>query len=235
MTQEKVLWFLGLEKKQKIDKYVMKYAFGSDFLISIFIIICGLLFEVIPITFSNIIWIAGLLVVDVVFLKYLKRIYNPVYSISYSFAVMITTTVKLAYGFFMFSKAEMIKDGYPIIMWAHIVALAFAVLVAVFMIFKNYVIWQDLKENTVEYVVTKICKKNKKSKWKWIAIILGSSSPIVFVRLLDDGMSKIGLGMGFGFWLLACCWFLMASLLIPKFIVSMKYRAFEWFQNEKKE
>lgn len=227
------MWFLGLAGKQKIDKSVMKYAFWFDFLTTVFIVVCGLLFKVVPITFSNIIWLVGLLFVDVIFAIYLKLVHNPVCSIPYSFVVWTTTTIKLVYGFVIFSNAELIKDGYPIMTWVHIAVLMFAVLVTVDMLVKNYVIWQDLKENTIESVTVKIHEKNKKSKWKWIAIILGSSSPMVFVRLFDDGMTKMGLGMGFGFWLLACCFLLMACLLIPKFIVSIKYGAFEWFQNKK--
>lgn len=224
MTQEKVLWFLGLEKKQQIDKYVMKFAFWSDFLATVFIITCGLLFEVIPITFLNIMWLFGFILADVVFYIYLKLIYNPIHLFSYSIVVFITTVIKLAYGFLMFSKAELLKDGYPMITWAHIVVLIFTVLTSLFLLAKYYVIWQDLKDNTIEYVTTKINEKNKKSKWKWIAIILGSCSPMALVRLLDDSMQEAKLGMGFGFWLLACCYFLIACLFVPKFIVSTKYK-----------
>ena len=68
MTQEKVLWFLGLEKKQKIDKYLMKFSFWFDFITTVFIIVCGFLFEVIPITFFNIVWLSVLVLMDVAFL-----------------------------------------------------------------------------------------------------------------------------------------------------------------------
>ena len=235
MTQEKVLWFLGLEKKQKIDKYAMKFAFWSDFLATVFIVICGLLFEVIPITFLNIIWIVVLFLVDIVFIIYLKLINNPVYLFSYSVIVLITTSIKLAYGFFTFSKAEFLKDGYPIITWVHIVVFVFTVLASSFLLAKFFAIWGHLKDNTIEDVTAKINEKNKKSKWKWIAIVLGSCSPMALVRLFDDSMQEARLGMGFGFWLLACCWLFLACLLMPKFIVAQKYNAFEWFQNKKTE
>lgn len=230
MTQEKILWFLGLEEKQVIDKFPMKYAFWSDFLFTFFIVVCGLLFEVITLTFFNIIWLAILIFVDILFLIFLKLIDNPVSTILYSAIVFTTTAIKLAYGFLMFSKAELIKDGYPIITWVHISILMFAVLVSVFMLVKNNAIWQDLKKSSIDQVTEKIQKKNKKSKWKWIAIVLSSSSPMFFVRLFDNGMTKMGLGIGFGFWLLACCWLIMVCLLIPKFIVSIKYNVFECFK-----
>ena len=224
MTQEKVLWFLGIEKNQKIDKYAMKYAFWVDFLFTVFIATFGLLFEAIPITFFNMMLLFSFILADVVFYIYLKLICNPIYLFSYVIVVLMTTVIKLVYGFLMFSKAELLKDGYPIITWVHIVVLIFAVLTSLFLIAKFYVIWQDLKDNTIECVTAKIHKRNKKSKWKWIAIILGSCSPMVFVRLLDDSMQEAKLGIGFALWLLACCYFLMSCLFVPKFIVSIKYK-----------
>lgn len=230
MTQEKLLWFLGLDKKQQIDKYAMKFAFWSDFLITVFIIICGFLFEVIPITVLNVVFLFSCILVDVIFFIYLKLINNPVYLFSYSFVVLITVTIKLAYGFYMFSKAELLKDGYPIITWIHVAVLIFTMLTSLFLHVKFYTLWHDLKKNTIECVTAKIHKRNQNNKWKWIIIVLGSCTPMFFVRLLDDSMERARLGMGFGFWLLACCYFLIACLFLPKFIISIKYRSFELFK-----
>ena len=169
------------------------------------------------------------------FFVYLKLINNPAHVFLYSFVVLITTTIKLVYGYLVFSKAEKIMDGYPIVTWVHISVLICAVSVSAVFLVKFYKIWKGLQNNTIDDITEKINQKNKNSKWKWIAIMLGSCSPMFFVRLLDDGMQNMGLGVGFGFWILACCWLFITCLFAPKFIVSMKYNAFKWFENNETE
>jgi len=232
MTQEKVLFFLGLEKKQKIDKSSMKFAFWFDFIATMVIVICGLLFDLLPIIPLNISWFSFLILIDVVFFIFLKLIYNPALIFLYDVIVFLTTTLKLMYGYIIFSKVELMEDGYSMITWVHIIVLVCAVLASVYFLIVFYKVYQNLKNNTEEYIVTKISQKNKTSKFKWIIIILGALSPMAMVRLLEDSMQNAGLGIGFALWSLACIWLFLTSLFIPKLIVAVKYNAFSWFKNK---
>lgn len=230
MTQEKILFFLGLEKNQKIDKTTIRIAFWFDVIYTLVIIGCGLLFELFLITFANIIFISCLLLADIVFWLFLKRINNPVYAFSYLIVVYIVTSFKLIYGYFIFSKAELIKDGYPLFGGAHIIVLILLFVAGVYLYVNFYNIYQDLKYHTTEYIILKTNEKNQKSKFKWIAIALASCSPMLFVRLFDDDFKNMKLGIGFGFWCLACIWLWLACMYIPKYLVSQKYKVAEWFK-----
>ena len=233
MTQEKVLCFLGLEKNQKIDKTTMKIAFWFDFIYTIVIIGCGFLFELFSITLMNIIFISCLFLADIVFLVWFKYTYNPVHLISYCMVVYIITTLKLLYGYFIFSRGELTKDGYPLFSLAHIIVLIIFFILFIYLCIKFYRVYRDLKNHTVDYVISKIKRENKKSKIERIAIVIGSCSPIVLVRLFDDYLENMGLGIGFGFWTLACIWLWLACAHIPKYVVAKKYNAAKWFDDTK--
>ena len=49
-------------------------------------------------------------------------------------------------------------------------------------------------------------------------------SPYLACKLLNRWDIMEGLGIGFGMWVLTCCWLIFTSLYFPKFIVYIKHR-----------
>lgn len=211
----------------------MNIVFWFDFGFTILIVGCGYLFELFPITLSNIIFNSCLILVNVVFYVWLKRISNPVYLFSYCMVVCITTSVKLLYGYLIFSKAELIKDGYPLFGWPYIVVVILLFALLIYMYIKFYKVYRDLTRDSAEEVVSKISMGNQKSKFVRIAVILGACSPYLLIHLSDDALENMGLGIGFMLWCLACIWLWLAAIFIPKYIVAKKYNAAGWFESKK--
>ena len=235
MTEEKILWFLGLDKEQKMNKFLMKYAFWSSFITTIVVIGSGLLFKIIPLTLSNIIVFLCFLLVDVVSIIFLKMINIVIYLYYYVVVVFIVTIFKFLYGFLMFSRFELVEKGYPIFTWIHFFLIVCSVAASICLLLKFYIVYRDLKTYTVEYVETKLRKKEDKNKRYRIlkVIIYGLSgvSPFVLSRLFKAAFPELGLG--FGFWLFICCWIIMVSIALPKFIVIIKHKAVKYLKNKR--
>lgn len=237
MTEEKILWFLGLNKDQKMDKFLMKYAFSFDFITTI-VILCGcLLFKIIPLTLSNTIVSFCFILSDMLFVLFFKLIKTIIYVYYYSFIVFISNIVKFLYGFAMFSRFELVEKGYPVFTLLHLFVLIVSVFFSIFFMLKFYIVYRDLKTHTINEVEIKLKKKKKKyTKTKTSKIVLRifcglcGISPFALSRLFRVSFPDFGLG--FGFWLFFCIWILITSLFLPKFIVSIKYNAPQYFKKQ---
>ena len=228
MTEEKILAYLNLGKNQKIDKWIMKCVFWFDVSFTWGIILFGLLLRAIEISVINIIFISFSAIINIVCLIWCKKAVNPVTELSYTCVVLAVTVVKLFYGYIVFSKMEAAVDGYPRFSWLYGVVLAVALLIVLYMWSRMYGIFKDLKTNTIEQARENI--KKKKTWFWWIPISVGP--PMIYVRLLEDGLENMGLGIGFGLWVLACVFLCLTLMAIPKYIIAKKYKVADVFENE---
>lgn len=226
MTEEKILAFLNLSREQKIDKSMMKIALWFDVSFTFFITIFGFVLCLIPFSQINIVLIPSFITIDVLFLIWLKLLKNPAYQFVFTPIVLLCSTIKLIYGYTIFSNGEFVKYGYPMFGWAHFVMLIVALAVAVYVSTKFYNIYVTLKTNTIE----RTHKKIKKKIPKWI-LPISLIPPIVLIRLFKDSLRNIGVGIGFSLWTLACIWLLLSLMCLPKCIVSLRFKIFTLFKN----
>lgn len=227
MTEEKVLYFLGLEKNQKINKFIMKMFFCFDLSFAVFIILSGLILQLFSFSVLDFIFIFSSIIFCAIFFAFLKLITNPVYQFSYVIIVSITSIFKLLYGYYVYAKGEFLEYGYPIFTWTHLTVLIFSLLLALYVILKFCKSYKILKENGIERLSAKTLKASKMTKF---VIIIASCSPIILIKLSENIMDHSGLGMGFACWLLMCCWIFLMLIFLPKYIVAMKYKAYKWFK-----
>ncbi|MBQ7936633.1 MAG: hypothetical protein IJ333_09870 [Clostridia bacterium] len=224
MTEEKVLGYLNLNKKKKIDKSLMKNLFGFDLCFTWGIILFGFLLRFFSFSVLNIVFAFISAITNIVFYIWYKRAVNPAHEFTYCAAISTTSVIRLFHGYFIVSKAEAAEYGYPRFGIVHIIVLIIFLLVTLYMLTKFYKIFQALKTETLEEVQNRIVRKNRQKKRRlwWIPLIC--CSPMMFVRLFKGGLKNAGLAIGFGLWAMACIWIYMSMLSIAKYVVAKKYK-----------
>lgn len=219
MTEDKILAYLNLNKV-KIDKSLMKIVFWFDFSFTVAIIIFGLLLNIFKFEIFDYVFLCGSIVSIVFFAFWLKIAKNAASEITFSTYVLFISTFKLFYGYVCFSNLEKFEDGYPRFGYFHLIALLVFLSLAFHMCLRFYQIFRDLKTQTIEQARKNIEKKQ--SKILWAPLFIGS--PMVLVKLIKGEMIDMKLGIGFCFWVLTCIWLFFLLMLVPKYVVTKKYK-----------
>lgn len=220
MTEEKLLAFLNLKKDKKIDKTVLNIALGFDIGFTCVIILYVLLLHHIEFTLINVFIILMIIIVDIVLFILIKKAINPVSEIIHPIKIFILSEIKLLYGYVICSKDEFMKYGYPRITWIHISLLIACIFLAMYMMFKMIRVYKYLQKYTIEKSIEKTQKENKFPIW---AALIATISPMFLVRLSRGVLNKIGLGIGFALWGLACIWLFFILISLPKYVIAKKY------------
>jgi hypothetical protein len=220
MTREEILAFLNAEKGSTADKFLMKLILGFDCAFYFAIAIFGLLLEAIGFDAANLTINVVFVLQIVVFLVWYKLSNNISQTYMFVFVTTIMTTLKLIYGYVIFQIHDSAKFGTSLFGPFHIIVLILMLILAAHMslgIFKAYKSMGSKKE-------TKASKKT---------VIIGSIaaasilSPLL-LNLLGDDIKEhlviLGLGIGFCLWVLACIWLFLAIIIIPKLVISQKYK-----------
>ena len=151
-------------------------------------------------------------------------------NIIYVPCILFEQTLKLFYGYWIFSKGELRDYGYARFSWLHATIAIPILIIVVWIIILHTKIYKDViqmnltelleRERTTKINANKILKTHP-----WIAILpLLLPSPYIASIFFQEWSVGAGVGVGFFMWLLACLWFLIASLYFPKFIICLKHR-----------
>lgn len=229
MTEEKILSFLSLKKGEKADKTMMQVTLWFEVAFTIFIIGGGLLLHCISLSWFNMSVIILFIITTILLFIWYKILKNPVQVFSATLIVLIISVIKLYYGYVIFSRGEFIEFGYPTFGLIYIIMLIFGISLGLYVIVKFYEVYQELKTNSIEHVHRKL-KKKRIPKW---LLVLSVCSPMVLVRVAKKTLIGAGLGVGFGLWALACMWLSMIMMLLPKYVVAKRFKAANFFKNDK--
>lgn len=141
MNEEKILAFLNLSKNKEIDKSIMKISYWFDFGFTLFIIICGLTFGVYSFTIMNMIYFVLFILCSLGFYIWLKISKNPISEVTFVFAMLLITFLKLLFAFITFSIENQKEFTYY-----HLLLMSICVLLAIWVMRGKFLVWQDLKK-----------------------------------------------------------------------------------------
>ncbi len=232
MTEEKLLAFLNLNKSKKIDKTMMNIVLWFDVGFSLMIIVFGMLLRCIDFTCTNMVIMFFMIIVDIIFFVLIRATENPVGEILHTPKIILSSIIKLLYGYWIFAKKEVIEYGYPLFTWLHAIVLILCIIGSVYMIVKFVKVYQELQKSTLKSALKKIKKESKVTIW---LLRLSVIFLMIFVILFRTARAKLGIGIGFFMWSLACIWFLFVLVLIPKYVIAKKYDIYNLFKGILKE
>lgn len=220
-NKDKILSFLNL-KDSKIDKSLMKIVLSFDFAYTFVIIAFGLLLGCIDLSWYNI-GIGSFFIIVTIFLYiFYIKLQNPAQQFLYTVICLFSSCVKMFYGYFVFANGEYAKYGRSRFTVAHILVLLLSIFLSIYIIRRFY---SSFIKNFGDNKPQSIGKTYK------LVLMISSFSPMIFVRLFKTNLLDLGLGVNFVFWTLACIWYSMIYMLLPKCIVVKKYKVKEWFKN----
>lgn len=226
MKEEKILSFLNIDKRAKNKKFLEKtcmwLSIGFTILVGGILLLSG-------ISRMNISFAISFVIVD--FLIALTIILNKNPAISYIITAIILALIiaKFLIGYVIISNVEYVEDGIPRFTWIHLAIIIISFWFSLYMcmiLYRNYKIIQH-------YPLQEATKKIKDKYYvpKWFPIVsVVVSCPMVFVRLLKDDLSVLGLRIGFSFVLLACASAMMLSACLFKCIVIIRFKAYKFFR-----
>lgn len=220
MNEEKILAFLNLDRDKKIDKSIMKISCCFDFGFTLFIIICGLTFGIYSFKIIHILFFVLFLLCDLGFYIWYKSSENPTSEISFVFSTLLATDLKLLFAFITFSK-----ENQKEITLSHFLVLFICIFLAFWIIRGKYLVWQDLKNNTIEQA--KINAKNRKSNKPIIP--LSTTATITVLIFLLIRRTSFSIGIELIFWCLACLWLIMVIICAYNFYFIKKYNVADMF------
>lgn len=223
MTNEKVISYLNIKKDGKIDKSMSKICLGFNIGFTILLIGVILLFHISNPFFICIFWT----ILDITYFIFIILYHNPLLEIPLSFIGLLVGSVKLFYGYIISSKFEFIEYGIPVFTFMHATILVIALGVIAYLLVKFHQTYKILKDNTIEVAKKKIASKNPMPRWVAL-IVLIAGSPMIFVRLLRDDLQNIGLGLGFSMWTLGIIFAILFAMLLPKFVVLVRFRVWNF-------
>lgn len=119
-TREKILAFLNIDLKKKIDKLIMKIITWFHVGFCVFVFGAGALLQLIPFSWFDIIaLLLSILSIVLLFLgiRFCKKHTDEWFH--YLFAVLCSVLV-LLYGWHIYSKGEIVEFGYPRFGWMHL-------------------------------------------------------------------------------------------------------------------
>ena len=219
MTREEILAFLNADKGITADKFLMKLILGFDCAFYFAIAIFGLLLKAIRFDAANLTINVVFVLQIVVFLVWYKLSNNISQTYMFVFVTTIMTTLKLVYGYLVFQIQDSREFGSMIFGPFHIIVLIIILALAVYISLGVYKAFKSIES------------KNKDTSKKTFVIATiacsGISAPLLLHLLGDDikeQLKILGLGIGFCFWTLACIWLFLAIIIIPKLVISQKYK-----------
>lgn len=223
MDKEKILAYINIDLKKPVDKFSMKLFTGFYIGFSVFVFGFSALFRMVHFSFFHIA-ASVLCVLSLVFqLLAIRFCKNHAYEwLHHAFSVF-SSILALLYGWLIFSKIELLEDGYPRFGWIHMAVLIAALVLGGYMVAKFCWVYKITKNNTVEEAKAMLDSRNKKHRWEAVALAV---CPVLFVMLLEGSFFDVKLGMGFYAWALMCCWLVLGMMLLPKIVVIFKYKVY---------
>ena len=117
-------------------------------------------------------------------------------------------------------------------MWIHALVAVLAIGAMAYLLAKFYQAYKILNDNGIKAAKKEISAKNKMPKL--VAIIASlTSSPMVFVRLFGDDLQIAGLSAGFFVWVLALAFAIIFTMILPKLIVFIKFKVWNFVEVKK--
>lgn len=221
--KDKILSFLNL-KCDNIDKSLMKIALWFDFAYTVVIIAFGFILNCIDLSWLNF-GIVFLFVVGTIFLYVVYvKLRNPAQQFLYTVIVLFSSSIKLFYGYVIFANGEYIEYGRSRFTVLHALVLIMSIFLSIYYLSKFYKVYSNFFKSFCD---NKTQQHKKTPKW---LLMISSFSPMVFVRLSEKNLLDLDVGVNFAFWILACIWFSMIYMLLPKCIIVKKYNVKDWFE-----
>ena len=223
MNKEKILSYLNVSTVNKNDKTMPKISWGFNVGVTVFILIFGILLYRPSNYFSYILFC----ILDVIYFVFLMVYHNPLLQIPLTAIGMLELTIKSFFAYVIVAQYEYVGDQIPMFTWIHATVAVLAIGVVAYLMAKFYQAYKLLKDNNIKTAKEKISSKNKKPKW--IAIIASlAGSPMILVRLFRDDLHTAGLSMGFIMWSLALIFTMIFTMLLPKLIVFIRFKAWKF-------
>lgn len=220
MTREEIVAFLNADNGSNADKFFMKLMLGFDSAFYFAIAIFGVLLRAIGFDVINLTINAIFILQIVVFLVWYKLINNISQTYMFGFVTAIMTTLKLVYGYVIFQIQDSLEFETMIFGPFHIIVL---VLMLIFAVHISLGIFKAFKSMGTKNEA----KTSKKTVVIGSIAVASISSPLLLNLLGDDvkeHLEMLGLGIGFCLWVIACIWLFMAIIMVPKLIISQKYK-----------
>ena len=233
MNKEKIMSFLNFDTKTTADKFTMKLFTGFNVGFSSFVVIACLLFGSetgIDLSFTNILLVIFSIVSNVYFFYNISKAKTVIHEWRQHFIVMVCSILTLLYGWLKLSKAEYYYNGNPVFSWMHAAAFFASLIISAYIICKFIQAWKILEGNSLENAKIAIAVANLP---KYVPIAI-AGSPMILVRLLRGPFESMGLGLGFGLWVLMCIWLFILAMVSFKVAIIFKYKVYEWIDEEKK-
>ena len=230
MNEEKVLAYLNLSHNQNNDKFLVRLCVGFNIGFSVMF---GAVLLLIALSTSHIIAVSLFLLIDVCFFIVILLYKNPVRQFLISFVMLLTITAKLLYSYVVISNYEYAVKSLPNFTWLHLAVLLIVLCVGVYMLIKFYKAYLVLKIHTIKEAGNIIKRQNPVPKWTYF-IAAGGSGTLLLIKILRDGFDTFGIGLGFCSWTLALLFLLIAIMILPKCIVSVKFKANRFCCSSKK-
>ncbi|MBE6616986.1 MAG: hypothetical protein E7627_03435 [Ruminococcaceae bacterium] len=225
MEKEKVLSFLNIDLKKSIDKFMMKLITWFYVGFSVFIFGGGLLLKLISFSWYNILAFSLCVISIIALFITIKTSKKHTDEWFHHFSAVSCSVLVLLYGWAVFSKGELIEFGYPRFGWMHIAVSISAVALAVYMLVRFFRVYKITMNHSIEKAKSILLSQNKGGMSIPAALAV---SPMIFVRLLSGPFSELGLGIGLCLWALMCIWLMLAVFMLPKIIVILKYKVYQW-------
>ncbi len=225
MDKNKILLFLNIDFKKDVDKFMMKLLTWFNVGFSVFVFGGGALLHLIRFSWLDCLALFFSVLSNIflfVTIKFCKK--NTDEWFHHLFAIFCPTLI-LLYGWFIFSKGEIVKFGYPIFGWMHIAILFSALAIGGYVVVKFYRLYKMLMSHTIEECQAALQSKNKNSLLIPATFLV---SPMMLVRLLRGPFSDMGLGIGFALWAMMCIWLVLLLFILPKMIVILKHKVYLW-------
>jgi hypothetical protein len=233
MNKEKVFWLLDIESIEGLKdstNYPWKFFCIFDICISVGIVLFGLITGYLGSSVFHVICVTAILATAALFAFCLRFSSKLTLIVPCTSLIPCASALKLFYGYWMFSINEFNEKGYSFFSWLHATILIFALSLFFLLIFSQIKIYKDARKMSFDELTnrTERTKANATKLVKahpWIRIFpLILPSPYIACKLLKRGEIGEGLGMGFGMWVLACCYIIFISMYLPKFFIYAKYR-----------
>ena len=229
MNKEKLLYFLDISDTESLNKSAMKVFLWFDVSFSAIIICFGLLFKCISDTWFDRASVCVIFATMIAFIIFYKFVKNVIANICYTALIPCVSMLKLFYGYWIFSNAENKDFEYPLFTWVHLTCLIVALSIFILFVYFQIKLYRDINKMTLQELIdrekkTKIDANKFKSHPCMFLFLVLFSSPYIASKFIKELDISKGLGIGFGMWLLACCWIVFISLYFPKFVVCIKNR-----------
>ena len=233
MNTEKVFWLLDIDSIKGLrnsTKFPLGIFCVFDISFSAIIVFFGVVLGYIGISVFHTICLTSILVTALLLAFCFKFISQATLIVPFTAATTCITALKLFYGYWIFSENESIEYGYVSFSWVHAPVLVFALSLSFLSLFSQIKIYKDAKKMTLDELInrennTKVKAKELMKSHPWIIIFPAIlPSPYLVCKLLNIWNIGGGLGIGFGMWILTCCWIIFMSLYSPKFIIYTKHK-----------